>query len=364
MGSCCAAARLAISGVIDYFDANNANQAVRFMPNVTIFAFDDVMATGVTGPIEMLNIANIQADIAGLPAERRFSWTVVSLDGKPVRSSAGFMLPVDAGYGPACDADIIMLPGFNHRTGRDVVSHVAAIPDEHIQWLRQRHAEGKRLCGICSGTFILAEAELLDGRRATTSWWLTKAFRRRYPMVDLQPREVVTDDDGVLCGASAASWSHVCLQLIRGEMGDRVANACAGIMLVDPGAATQAMHLSAEHLTAKRDEAIERAIGYMREHLERDLPVTELAARAAMSERTFLRRFREVAGMPPGHYLQRMRIDRAKQMLEHTDAPLERIVEAVGYRDVSSFRRLFTKEVGVPPRRYRERYALRSPSAA
>lgn len=328
------------------------------MPEVAIFAFDDVMVTGVAGPIEMLNIANIQAELAGLPPETRFQWQVVSVDGKPVRSSAGFMLPVDASAALGTTADIIIIPGVNHRTGRDVVNHVANLPDVYLDWLKARYAEGRTLCGVCSGTFVLAEAHLLDGRRATTSWWLTKSFRRRYPMVDLHPRDVVTEDARVICGGSAASWNHVSLQLIRNAMGSQVAMACARIMLVEPNPASQAMHLAAEHLTSRRDDVIERVIAFMREQLKNDLPIADLAARAAMSERTFVRRFREIAGMPPGHYLQRMRVDRAKQLLEQGDLSLERIVEQIGYSDVSSFRRLFRHETGLTPRQYRERFAV------
>lgn len=303
-----------------------------------------------------MNIANIQAEMAGLPAERRFSWKVVSLDGKPVRSSAGFMIPVDGDDSLARDADVIIIPGFNHRTGREVSNFVAGMPDGYLDWLKTRHAEGKVMCGICSGTFVLAEAGLLDGRVATTSWWLTKPFRRRYPAVDLHPREVVTEDGNIICGGSASSWMHVSLRLIHRYMGAAVANACGRIMLVDEQTASQAPYLSAAHLTAGRDEAIERAIDYMREHLGGELPVPELAERAAMSERTFIRRFREVAGMTPGHYLQKMRVDTAKRLLEDTDLPLERIIEQVGYRDVSSFRRLFKKEVAVSPKVFRERF--------
>lgn len=326
------------------------------MPKVAVFAIDDILATGVTGPIEALNIANVQADVAGLDAGQRFSWQVISVDGKPVRSSAGFMLPVAGNYALANDADIIIIPGFNHRNGRDVANFVANLPDGYLDWLKARAAAGKVLCGICSGTFVLAEAELLDGRRATTSWWLTRAFRRRYPLVDLHPREVATADGNILCGGSASSWMHVCLQLIRRYMSEEVAQACAGIMLVDAAAASQAPFLNAAHLTASRDDAIDEAIHFMRDHLASDLSVGDLADRAAMSERTFIRRFSAVTGMPPGHYLQRLRVDQAKRLLEQTDEPLERIMEQVGYRDISSFRRLFKKAVSVAPQQYRRRF--------
>ncbi len=326
------------------------------MPNVTVFAVDDILATGVTGPLEAFNIANIQADILGLPPQQRFSWTVVSVDGKPVRSSAGFMLPVEGDYHLAKEAEIIIIPGFNHRNGRDVSNFVSNMPDGYLGWLKARYADGKVLCGICSGTFVLAEAGLLDGHVATTSWWLTKTFRRRYPAVDLHPREVVTEDANLICGGSASSWMHVCLALIRRYISHEVANACAAIMLVDPQQASQAPYLRAEHLTSGRDDAIERAIHFMREQVSHDISVADLANLAAMSERTFVRRFRDVTGMPPGHYLQKMRIDLAKQQLAQTDLALEKIMINVGYNDVSSFRRLFKKEVDASPKQYRERF--------
>lgn len=325
------------------------------MPNVTVFAMDDILATGVTGPIEVLNIANIQADIAGMPAEQRFTWQVISVDGKPVRSSAGFMIPVDGNAKQANHSDIIIIPGFNHTSAREVTDFVSKMPDGYISWLKARQHEGKILCGICSGTFVLAEAGLLDGRKSTTSWWLTKAFRRRYPAVDLQPKDVLVDDGNLISGAGASSWMHVALRLIQRYMDPQVANACARIMLLDR-CASQAPYLNAEHLTAGRDAAIERTIEYMREHIAEELPMPQLADLAAMSERTFVRRFRTVAGMPPGQYLQKMRLDIAKHLLEDTDQPLERIVSEIGYSDVSSFRRLFKKEVSVSPGVFRERF--------
>ncbi|MDF1820977.1 MAG: helix-turn-helix domain-containing protein [Alcanivoracaceae bacterium] len=325
------------------------------MPNVAVFAIDDILATGVTGPLEAFNIANVQADVLGLPPEQRFTWTVVSVDGKPVRSSAGFMLPVAGNYNLASNADIIIIPGFNHRSGRDVSDFVANVPDGYLDWLRAQARRDRVLCGICSGSFVLAEAGLLDGYRATTSWWLTKAFRRRYPAVDLHPREVATEDGNRYCGGSASSWMHVCLRLVRRYMNDEVAQACARILLVDPDA-TQAPLLDAEHLTVNRDDVLERVIEHMRSHLDSDLPVSELAQLAAMSERNFVRRFRDTTGMPPGHYLQRMRLDTAKRLLADTDEHLEDIVHRVGYRDVSSFRRLFKKEVAVSPAQYRRRF--------
>ena len=325
------------------------------MPNVTVFAMDNILATGVTGPIEVLNIANIQADIAGLPKTDRFSWQVISVDGKPVRSSAGFMIPVDGDAKRARESEIIIIPGFNHTSARDVTDFVSNMPDGYISWLKARQHEGKVLCGICSGTFVLAEAGLLDGRKSTTSWWLTKAFRRRYPAVDLHPKDVVVEDGNLISGASANAWSHVALKLIQRYMAPEVATSCARIMLLDRGA-SQAPYLKAEHLTAGRDAAIEQVIDYMRAHVSEELPMSQLADLAAMSERTFVRRFRSVAGMPPGQYLQKMRLDIAKHLLEDTDQPLEKIVSEIGYSDVSSFRRLFKKEVSVSPGAFRERF--------
>ena len=126
-------------------------------------------------------------------------------------------------------------------------------------------------------------------------------------------------------------------------------------MLLDRGA-TQAPYLKAEHLTSGRDANIERVIEHMRDHLKHEMPLANLAQMAAMSERTFVRRFRSFAGMPPGQYLQKMRLDIAKRLLEETDQSLEKIIAEVGYTDISSFRRLFKKEVDVSPKVFRDRF--------
>lgn len=325
------------------------------MPNVTVFAMDNILATGVTGPIEVLNIANIQADIAGIPADQRFSWQIISVDGKPVRSSAGFLIPVDGDVKRARESDIIIIPGFNHTSAREVTNFVANMPDGYISWLKARHHEGKVMCGICSGTFVLAEAGLLDGKTSTTSWWLTKAFRRRYPAVLLHPKEIVTEDGNILSGAGASSWMQLSLALVERFLPPQVATACARIMLLDRGA-SQAPYLKAEHLTSGRDASIERVIEHMHDHLKHEMTLAHLAQMAAMSERTFVRRFRSFAGMPPGQYLQKMRLDIAKRLLEETDLSLENIIAEVGYTDISSFRRLFKKEVEVSPKVFRDRF--------
>lgn len=325
------------------------------MTNVTVFAMDNILATGVTGPIEVLNIANIQADIANVPAQQRFTWQIISVDGKPVRSSAGFMIPVDGDVKRARDSDVIIIPGFNHTNAREVTNFAANMPDGYISWLKARQHEGKVLCGICSGTFVLAEAGLLDGKTATTSWWLTKAFRRRYPAVQLHAKEIVIEDGNMISGAGASSWMQASLRLVERYMPPTIANACARIMLLDRSL-SQAPYLKAEHVTSGSDAAIERIIEYMRAHVSQELPLAQLANMAAMSERTFVRRFRNIAGMPPGQYLQKMRLDIAKHLLEETDQSLEKIINQVGYTDVSSFRRLFKKEVAVSPKVFRERF--------
>jgi transcriptional regulator GlxA family with amidase domain len=209
----------------------------------------------------------------------------------------------------------------------------------------------------CSGAVLLAQAGLLRGRRATTCWWLVNWFRKAFPEVEMVPDRLVMRDRDIWTGAAGAAYMHLALDLVRELAGEPLAAATARLMLVERRRGSQSPFLMPQAPPADIGSDIERATKYLRQHSGKPLAMASICRALAISERTLTRRFKQSLGMTPLSYLQSQRIARARQLLESSQLPLERIVEQCGYEDVSSFRKLFARQVGMTPRDYRLRFA-------
>ena len=213
----------------------------------------------------------------------------------------------------------------------------------------------------CSGAVLLAQAGLLSGRRATTCWWLVNWFRQAFPDIKMAPDRLVMRDGNRWTAAAGAAYMHLALDLVREFAGEPLAAATAKLMLVERRRGSQSPFLVPHAPPAQSDSEIAgfdigRATQYLRQHASERLAITGVCRTLAVSERTLARRFKASLGMSPLNYLQSQRIARARQLLESSKLPLERIVEQCGYEDVSSFRKLFARQVGMTPREYRQRF--------
>jgi transcriptional regulator GlxA family with amidase domain len=212
----------------------------------------------------------------------------------------------------------------------------------------------------CSGAVLLAQAGLLSGRRATTCWWLVNWFRQTFPDIEMAPDRLVMRDGNRWTAAAGAAYMHLALDLVRELAGEALAAATAKLMLVERRRGSQSPFL-VPHAPPQADSEIAgfdigRATRYLRQHAGKRLPIAGVCRSLGVSERTLARRFKANLGMSPLSYLQSQRISRARQLLESSALPLERIVEQCGYEDVSSFRKLFARQVGMTPREYRLRF--------
>ena len=229
-----------------------------------------------------------------------------------------------------------------------------------IALLRTLHLRGVPIAANCCGTFLLAEAGLLDGRHATTSWWLDAAFRQRFPRVKLDVERMVVEDGGVTTtGASTAVMSFM-LQWIGRVVGPELAQLAARMMLIDPDRQSQAPYISLALTERPRHSLTEKAEHFLQKELHREISIAELARHCGTSERSLLRHFHQTYGASPLAHLQHLRVERAKALLETTLLSFEEIVERVGYSDASSFRKLFKRSTSLTPADYRERFRLRA----
>lgn len=231
----------------------------------------------------------------------------------------------------------------------------------NAQWggvLREQHRRRGYVAANCSATFLLAEAGLLNGRTATTSWFLSRSFRSRYPRVRLTPEMLVTKDARIFCAAAFSACFNLALEIIAEFLGPRAALTLARVMLIDANRTAQLPYANLLHQTKHGDDLVLRAQTLLLTALMRAPDLEQLADRLHVTSRTLSRRFKKAIGETPIEFLQNARIERAKRLLETTNISLEQIVYRVGYKDVSSFRRLFVREIGISPRDYRRRFKV------
>jgi transcriptional regulator GlxA family with amidase domain len=249
------------------------------------------------------------------------------------------------------DADLVVVPG-NHR--------FLEKPDRQvISALRHAADNGARIASMCVGAFTLAAAGLLDGRRATTHWQWAGELARRYPDIDVHPDVLFIDEGPVLTSAGVASGLDLCLHLIRQHAGPELAGRTARRVVIpawrDGGQAQYIEHAG----PAEPDHPLQPTIVWMEENAADALDLQAIAKHASVSVRTLNRQFREQFGTTPLGLLARMRIDRARRLLETTGLSVDRVAEQSGFGSYASLRLHFRRTVGVSPQKYRQSYAAR-----
>jgi AraC family transcriptional regulator, transcriptional activator FtrA len=229
--------------------------------------------------------------------------------------------------------------------------------DEILEALRAAADNGARMVSFCSGAFVLAEAGLLDGRRATTHWMYLDAFRARYPRVEVVPDVLWVDEGDRLTSAGSASGMDLSLHIVRTDHGADAADLVARRTVVPPHRDGGQAQYTTPPPVPSGGTPFAELLDWMVAHLDQDLPVGELAERAAMSERTFARRFRDATGATPHQWLTAQRVARARQLLETTDLTVDAVAARSGLGTAVNLRARLRDAVGVSPSAYRGRFS-------
>ena len=265
----------------------------------------------------------------------------------PVRTAHGLTLPVTHGLDGLLDADTVLVAG-----ACDPVR--TPPPRELVTAVRAAHSRGRRVAALCSGVFVLAEAGLLDGRRATTHWMHAAELARRYPRVRVDPGPLYVDLGDVLTTAGTGSVIDLCLHLVRKDLGTAVANEVARRMVVPPHReGDQSQYAKPAPARAEGTGGLGPVLEWARERLDQPLTVRQLARAAHLGERTFARRFREALGITPLQWLLRERVRLAQELLEKTDEPVEAIARRSGFGTAPNLRHHFRRLTSVSPSSYR-----------
>lgn len=327
---------------------------------VAILAFETFATIPITGPMDILNEScELQREVLGKdPNRTTFEVELVSLTKKPLHFANGVTLHPNASLSTAKKPDLILIPSIGSRVVESLRSKRDFIP-----WIKECSAERARTVSFCTGAFLLAETGLLEGREATTHWFFADLFRKRYPEVDLHPERLIVDEGNVITSGAATSFLDVVLYLIEMYCGREAAILTAKILLIEMGRYTQLPYTIFSTQKMHDDQQILRAQHFIEDNAHTELSIESLANRAGMSVRNFDRRFRNAVGEAPSTYLQKLRIEKAKRLLQSSNDTIEEIMLKVGYEDVRSFRRLFHAFTDLSPKAYRRKYGAQASKA-
>ncbi|MBB3085015.1 helix-turn-helix domain-containing protein [Geodermatophilus sabuli] len=307
-----------------------------------------VVADGLVGSFGLGVAAEVfgyDRTAMGLP---RFDFGLVTEQPGVVRTDTGIPITVEHGLERLAQSDIVTI------TAWELFSRVPT--PQLLDAFRTAHANGALIVSQCTGAFVLAEAGLLDGQRATTHWKYAGELAARYPAVRVDPMVLYVDNGSIITGAGTAAGVDTLLHVVRREWGAAAANALAREMVVPPHRdGGQAQFIDAP-VPDCEDDLLGAVLEWAAAHLADDISVDLLARRALMSPRSFARRFKATTGTTPHAWLLGQRLAAAEELLENSDAPVEEIARLVGFGTAAGLREQFTRRRGVSPRAYRQTF--------
>ncbi|GAC25363.1 MAG: AraC family transcriptional regulator [Alteromonadaceae bacterium] len=311
---------------------------------VALLIFNGAWASTVYGSMELFHSVNLRR-----PKDQQFHCDLVSADSQPVQLYGGQSIQGDAVIGDE-PYDLIMLA---HYWGdfQYLTEQYPSIPP----WLAKQHAKGARIAGVNSGIFWAAEAGLLDGGRATTYWRHLREFELRYPKVQWQANQASVEHARIYSSNGQNASMDLSLHLVEKFCGASIAAGLARDISFDSRRTYDLNLINIAGFRQHRDVGIHRAQDWLDEHFTQSVELQALANQIGMSRRTFIRRFQKATGELPSRYLQRLRIEAAKHRLGNTQDSIKTIGMGVGYRDISSFSKVFKSLTDVTPREYRQR---------
>ncbi len=256
----------------------------------------------------------------------------------------------DSKPGTASRPDAIIVPGTMER--------VPSLPKMKpcLQWLKEQHGKGGQVCSVCWGAFVLAAADLLDGRRCTTHWLYAPQLAESHPRVKVDSDRLLVDEGDIITAGGVMAWVDLSLHLVDRFAGPRVMLETARLLLVDPPRREQRFYSTFTPPLDHGDEIVLQVQHWLQQSYAETQSVGALAERSQMSERTFLRRFQKATGLKPTEYVQSLRVGKAREALEFSRDSINEIAWRVGYEDPGAFRKIFRRIIGLSPREYRRRF--------
>lgn len=317
------------------------------MTRIALIVEPTATLSSVMLTLDMVTIASRYPEAADCQLD------LLSMHGGRVALSSSVSVETSVLPNTLADYAAVILPGFFALDIDHLAMLLRTVWPPVIERLRTLPVE-TLVSASCYGTFVLAESGLLDGKEATTTWWKEAEFHKRYPAVRLEADRAMVDGGRCLTAGAMTAHTDLTLHVLRRLYGAALARKVAGIMLVDGARTSQRPFIALQR--SFDDPLVQQAADWMAARCGESLSAQTLAAALNVSYRTLHRRFDAGAGMAPLAYLQALRIEQAKELLEGTRLSLEQIVERIGYSDASAFRRLFLRQAGLSPAQYRQRF--------
>ncbi len=318
--------------------------------HVTLLLAQQCSAASANIALEVLSAANSFAETE----HALFDVVTASLDGASVTSQTGQVMHVQHAINAIAHTDLVLIPGFLF-----TLKHALPTFPAYSAWLNRQHSGGAVVASMCTAAFMLAEAGLLDGVRATTHWAFADYFRSRYAQVLLDDKQILCEDNRIITSGGASAAMDLLLHLVRRFASLELAQTCGKYLLIDNVRSEQSVYVMWSLPKNHGDSDILRVQNWLEKHFAEPLVIDNLAEQFGFGVRNFKRRFKEATGYTPIAYLQTLRLEKAKQLLESTRMSLDSITYNVGYEDSNSFRRLFQQRVGLVPAAYRKRFQVR-----
>ncbi len=321
------------------------------MKKVTILGLYNTMATTIFGPMDILNQAGrLWNRVSKSPPTPFFDVTIASADGQPIRSVNNILVQPHCGIKQIKQTDLIIIASATH------IEKILEKNPELTSWIRRHYDQGAHVASICTGVFLLAETGLLDGKSATLHWGFTDMFRKRYPRVKLKHDQMFIDHGRLYCSAGVSAGMDLSLYLVEKFCGKKAAIESAKTMVLDMGRKMQTPYDSFFTPRDHGDSLIEKAQEWIEQNHTQTIDYEKLAQRFQMSRRSLERRFKKAIGLTPLGYLQKLRVEKAKQLLEEGGKNFNEITYQVGYEDIAFFRKIFIRLTGLRPKEYQQRF--------
>lgn len=333
-------------------------QAVRTV-RIGILVFEKCQEAGLAIPLDVFRVCDGLAQRR--PDERRirFETVFVAPEAGARTTASGFAVQAVAARPDRLDA--LIVPGIAHLDAPDIGRFVDGLVAER-RCIASFVAAGRLVLSTCSGVFLLAASGVLDRRQATTSWWLGAEFARLFPGVRINAESAMVRDGNCISAGGVAAYYDLSLWLVRLFAGARLRSACARILLIDMGRQSQTPYVAETLIEQPTDALFVRARTWLNQRLDRPVSVVALARHCRVSPRTMLRRFRTVFRQTPVQYVQSLRLERAKLLLESSALSAEEIAARCGYCDVAAFRKAFKQRIRLTPGQYRGQFRRSEPA--
>lgn len=326
---------------------------------IAVLATNGCMVSAVYGILDVVFAANYCAEKRyGAEHAKNVDCQIVTINNKPVVGYNGIQIMPTQLLNESDVPDVIIVSATVEVVvdccGDDIQLEDR---DEIKQWLTYCHSKGALISSFCTGSFLLASSGLLRGKTATTHWRSADLFQRTFPTVKLDREQLLIDNGDVICCGGSMSYVDMALYIVERKLGKEVASDCAKLIVFDPIRQRQSPYVTFKAQKNHDDQAILKAQDWLERHFNKDVSMDGLAEQVGLGSRTFKRRFKLATGENPITYLQRIRVESAKERLEKTTDNINKIIWSVGYEDISSFRQLFKRFTGLTPKDYRQKYA-------